>query len=162
MCSLLSRVCMWEVSQSPEWNSTFTSWPADEDVRSHGLQPGSDAHSFPRVFSRWLSSHGKIQVKMRSVAVPWRWKGIEDKHWPSPFSLPFFTSDWHSGRGWRIHLQQHQALVSWLLTDNITVFYDTSNERFSNKVVLNSFITLTTHNTWFKVYDVFKKKGCFK
>lgn len=40
--------------------------------------------------SRWLSSHGEIEAKTRSVAVTWRWQGIGDKLWPSPFHCLLF------------------------------------------------------------------------
>lgn len=84
-------VCMWEVSQSPwmkqhihilaSWRGRSVTWTAAWKRRSF-IPTG--------VFRRRLSSHGKIQVKMRSVAAPWRWKGIEDKHWTSPFRPTVF------------------------------------------------------------------------
>lgn len=119
------RKCACDAGAShPEWNSSFTSRPAN--VQSHRLSPGRDAFSFPRVLSRWLSSHGEIEAKTRSVAVPWRWQGIGDKPWVPPLDwFPFYvikTVDtlgaatwWHTNAG---QLWQNQCTFTmlWSLT----------------------------------------------
>lgn len=159
---------MWDSKTSPSAICSpraCEKWANPPELKQHNSHPGRLMRTFGHMDCSQevmlTHSHGRSAgvyhptVRFRSRWDQWPVALEMKRDWgqtPDVTILPFFTSDWQSG-----HSRRHQALVSRLLADSVTVFYDTSDEKFSDKVVLDSFMTSAARQTWFKVYDV-----CFK